>query len=134
MHNLKSMRISDNRFTGSISSSLGSLNKLAVLDIGRGQGAYGAGDEKLSGTLPDAFKALTKLQELRLNGHALVGTVPASWSGLRSLKEVHLYDNSQLQGCVPAFWRTQLTGLGPWYNGPYKVEERVLKGNKLGYC
>jgi hypothetical protein len=137
MTNLKSLRISDNRFTGSIPSSLGSLKKLVVLDLGRRQEAYGAGDEKLSGTLPDAFKALTNLQELRFHGHALVGTVPASWAALRSLKEVHTHDNPQLGGCLPAAWRSQLTERDGWPKalGPgYNVKENVLKGTQLGFC
>jgi hypothetical protein len=142
---LEVLDLYDGGFTGSIPASIATLGKLRELNL-----AYGginrwaplkSSDQysQLSGTLPDAFKALTALQELDLSDQDLVGTVPASWSGMTSLKEVHLFGNGKLEGCLPASWKAQLTGLlreGDNRTWTYAdVKKQAMQWTKIqGYC
>jgi hypothetical protein len=131
MTNLRSLYLGFNRFTGSIPPSLGSLTKLEFLDLS--QNTYQRGSqytsERLTGTLPDAFKALINLRSLYLQGNSLVGTVPASWVAMKSLRRVHLYDNPQLHGCMPAAWAWWLEQMGR--NHSLHVEFAIERNTNL---
>jgi hypothetical protein len=101
--NLHAIDLSGNRLTGSIPSSWGNLTQLTQLWLH---------SNMLSGTLPDALKGLSKLEQLAVRNNTLRGRVPGSWAALKSLQAVALDSNPQLEGCLPASWRSQLT---QWY-------------------
>jgi len=45
-------------------------------------------DNKLSGPLPDAYKALTAVEEVGSPTTASAGSLPPSWGQLKQLKEL----------------------------------------------
>jgi hypothetical protein len=59
-----------------------------------------AQDNQLSGTLPAALAALSRLQKLRLGYNKLAGPLPAAWAGLAALQTLDLRQNS-LTGMLP---------------------------------
>ena len=59
----------------------------------------------MSGSLPAAWSSLHKLAELHLLNNQLSGVVPAAWKGMSSMKFLTLSGNRQLGGCLPATWK-----------------------------
>lgn len=83
---------------------------------------------QLSGQLPESFKSLSHLQTLVLNNNNLSLTVPPAWSDLKALQSVYLYNNSDLKGCLPASWESQL-------HADFDVGYYLLEGTGLtGFC
>ncbi|KAL3783661.1 hypothetical protein HJC23_004836 [Cyclotella cryptica] len=133
---LREIQLFTNNFSGSVSSEIGRLNQLEVVD---------AHSNALSGSLPKELSQLFNLMELRLAGNkingsiterignmkalealslsgmAMVGTIPDSLYNLTNLRELHLRNNK------------------PGFNGPVKseignllqLEELVLYDNPL---
>ena len=63
----------------------------------------------LSGGLPSAWGALTRLRTLDLASNALSGTLPAAWFGMASLNTM-LLNSNRLVGTFPPSWQS-LTNL-----------------------
>ncbi|CUG88193.1 GP46-like surface antigen, putative [Bodo saltans] len=59
----------------------------------------------LTGTLPDSWSSMTRLQLLLLNSNNLSGTLPSLWSNMPSLQQLRLDDNS-FTGTLPATWQS----------------------------
>ncbi|KAF6260274.1 hypothetical protein COO60DRAFT_907568 [Scenedesmus sp. NREL 46B-D3] len=121
---LQLLNLHTNKLSGSIPSSLGRLTRLRFLYLGNpGLG----GGNQLVGTLPDALKMLAALEEVDLAKSQLVGSVPRSWSSMRKLGKVWLFQSPQLEGCLPASWKQQLAG--------FDVEQWVYAGTNIkGFC
>ena len=62
------------------------------------------GPNKLSGTLPPSWSALSKLESLSLARTQLKTTLPQSWSAMAALKILTLNDNRHIQGPLPVSW------------------------------
>ncbi|KAI8559605.1 hypothetical protein RHMOL_Rhmol04G0186500 [Rhododendron molle] len=89
---LRSLDLSFNKgLTGSLSSSLGDLQKLNILILA------GCG---FSGNIPDELGSLTELSFLALNSNNFTGKIPASLGNLSKLYWLDLADN-QLMGSLP---------------------------------
>ncbi|KAE9455852.1 hypothetical protein C3L33_12247, partial [Rhododendron williamsianum] len=89
---LRSLDLSFNKgLTGSLSSSLGDLQKLNILILA------GCG---FSGNIPDELGSLTELSFLALNSNNFTGKIPASLGNLSKLYWLDLADN-QLTGSLP---------------------------------
>ncbi|XP_058210914.1 leucine-rich repeat receptor protein kinase HPCA1 [Rhododendron vialii] len=89
---LRSLDLSFNKgLTGSLSSSLGDLQKLNILILA------GCG---FSGNIPDELGSLTELSFLALNSNNFTGKIPASLGNLSKLYWLDLADN-QLIGSLP---------------------------------
>ena len=80
---LTSLDLSDSRFGGTLSSSLGKLSKLQDLNL--------VGND-ISGQIPSEIRSLTDLKSLFLSNNDFHGTLPESISSLISL-EVFVLDN-----------------------------------------
>ena len=80
-----------NGLTGEISSELGSLANLQVLDLSENQ---------LSGGIPPELGSLANLQVLVLFENQLSGGIPPELGSLANLQWLFLEGN-QLSGCVP---------------------------------
>jgi hypothetical protein len=118
LHNLQTFAVDSNKMSGTIPASLGGLQRLRELWLKYNQ---------FTGTLPDALKELTSLELLVMQGTALAGSVPRSWSAMKKLKSVYMYDNPQLRGCLPATWKQQLAD--------FDVEANVFSGTNIhGFC
>src|SRR5699024_10688176 len=80
-----------NGLTGPIPASLGKLSNLIELQL---HGGWGRSDvthtdqpeRSLSGELPPELGQLHKLEVLRIGGNKFRGTIPESYSGLRSMR------------------------------------------------
>jgi len=73
--NLKELKLSSNRFTGSISSRLGQLSNLLILYL------Y---DNQLDGMIPTELGLLTNLESLYLQGNSFIGSIPEELCSLRN--------------------------------------------------
>ncbi|KAG0745162.1 hypothetical protein G6F23_004623 [Rhizopus arrhizus] len=85
---LQTLDLSNNRFTGQISSNIGNLVNLHRLNLGR---------NSLTGPIPDQLAQLTKLQSLTLNYNLLNGRFP-SITAPSNLGYCHMTPN-QFQSC-----------------------------------
>jgi hypothetical protein len=81
----------DNSLSGSLSSKIGDLVQMKLLDLA---------NNDLSGTFPSEIGALYKLVGLYLDGNSFNGTIPSQMGLLTRLDELWLSDN-QLSGTVP---------------------------------
>ncbi|KAJ3104525.1 hypothetical protein HDU97_009138, partial [Phlyctochytrium planicorne] len=112
------------KFWGEIPSELGQLSNLETLIISNLCNLR----DLIEGSIPASFGRLTKLQNLRLDGHAsLTGSIPPELGALSELQEISLQCNSltgeiplelgQLQSLVNLnFAGNQLSGVLP---GPF---------------
>lgn len=97
MTQLQSLVLSGNRITGTLSEDFASLKELRHLDLSA---------NALHGPLPRAFGELSKLEVLYLgesgleNKNDLVGPIPESWRGLKSLKYFSLAGNQNIGGTL----------------------------------
>uniref|UniRef100_A0A6B2LNC7 Leucine-rich repeat-containing N-terminal plant-type domain-containing protein n=1 Tax=Arcella intermedia TaxID=1963864 RepID=A0A6B2LNC7_9EUKA len=74
--NVYFLDLGDNKFYGSIPSTIGVLQKLKEIHLGI---------NKLNGTIPDVFGTLTYLTSIDLSFNILQGTIPPSISFLYKL-------------------------------------------------
>jgi Leucine-rich repeat (LRR) protein len=141
---LQQLRLGVNSLNGAVPPSLGQLTKLLYLELAfnalsgtlpaelsnLSQLSYLAlSTNKLTGTLPGSYQYLTQLTSLGFAENNLSGTVPASWSSMQRLREVYLYSNAGLSGCLPFAWKALLDAAG------WDVENQILYGTALtGYC
>jgi Leucine-rich repeat (LRR) protein len=79
-----SLVLASNNLYGSIPSSLGGLEKLAVLDLRI---------NNLFGGIPGELGNLTQLTQLNLSSCGLIGEIPPSFAGLNNLLSVSLSNN-----------------------------------------
>ena len=90
--NLEVLDLIGNSLTGSLSSSLGSLTNLEWLSLV---------DNQLTGSIPPSLGSLTNLTGLRLSNNQLTGSIPPSLSSLTNLTGLHL-SNNELTGSIPS--------------------------------
>lgn len=100
-----------NRLTGGIPSGLGALSSLERLNLSGNQ---------LAGRIPAALGDLPGLRLLSMAGNRLSGALPSVLGGLTRLQRLHLTDNAEMSGTLPA----GLTALG-------ELEELILTGTGL---
>jgi len=139
--NLRTLGLEVNQFSGDIPSELGRLHNLEYLSLGNnaldgdlynadGQTtwldglpnlkAFGAANNRLTGTIPAAFGAMIQLESLDLRGNQfLSGTIPPVLGGLSNLQYLWLNFN-QLTGPIP-----------PELGGLSKLKYLELSGNGL---
>ena len=134
MTNLRTLRLDDNQFSGSIPSQLGSLSNLVTLSLF---------NNRLSGTIPSQLGNLSNLWHLLLNDNQLSGTIPTQLGNLTSLQNIWLNDN-RLTGEIPTqlgnltnlvsinFSCNKLTGSIPTSFGNLTMLEKLLlHGNSI---
>ena len=91
MSKLRILTVND-RLTGTIPSSLGSLAQLEELNFDYGE---------LSGSIPSSLGSLSKLRRLSFRGNQLSGSIPSSFGLLTSLEYMLLLRNN-LTGPIPS--------------------------------
>ena len=111
--------INENRLTGSIPASLGSLPNLRTLDLGR---------NRLTGSIPSSLGGLANLEFLGISFNDLTGPFPSSLGNLTNLTHL-LIDDNPLTDSIPSWlgnltnlthvslWGNQLTGSIPAFLG-----------------
>ena len=132
--NLQWLSLNDNQLTGSIPSELGGLSNLERLYLG---------GNALTGSIPSALGNLTNLEELVLNFARLTGSIPPALGNLTNLQRLVLSVN-RLTGSIPStlgnltnleeLWlsRNQLTGSIPSTLGNMtNLQYLVLSDNQL---
>ena len=85
------MSLGGNGLSGEIPAWMGSLSRLAMLDL------YG---NRFSGELPSELSSLSELSWLRLGGNELTGEIPAWMGSLSSLRTLDLHGN-RFSGEIP---------------------------------
>jgi len=88
---LEDLRLNQNELTGTIPKSIGSLINLDRLYLYQNE---------FTGTIPGSIGSLINLDYLYLNGNKLTGTIPESIGSLVSLKIMKL-SNNKLRGTIP---------------------------------
>lgn len=86
-----SLRLPQNRLSGSIPKELAQLSKLTDLRL------Y---SNTITGSLPSEIGVLTSLNRLWLNNNSLTGTIPSEVGQLTSMRYLYLHQNS-LVGTLP---------------------------------
>ncbi|KAI4381058.1 hypothetical protein MLD38_007174 [Melastoma candidum] len=95
LSSLKSLNLSGNRISGSLSNNIGNFGSLESIDLSLND---------LNGEIPAAIGSLGTLQILRLNNNGFQGAVPSGVLNCRSLVSLDLSAN-QLDGSLPdGFW------------------------------
>ena len=107
--NLRWLYLAGNQLSGPIPSSLGGLN-LVILNLANNQ---------LSGPIPSSLGGPPNLKWLLLRGNQLSGPIPSSLGGLTNLELLDLAGN-QLSGPIP-----------PSLGGLPNLEWLLLRGNQL---
>jgi hypothetical protein len=106
--------------SGPLPPSWGALTKLLFCNLGYNH---------LTRLLPDAWSGMVDLMQLSLARNTLAGTVPPSWSSWTRIQDVELFNNPQLNGCLPAAWRGKVN------MGPYKPAHLLTDGTSItGFC
>ena len=118
---LKSLKIYRNSLTGTIPSQIGLLTNLRSLWLNRNgvlattpdactsQGRSYSGlvaTGGLTGSIPQSFILLQKLEEIVLNVNSLSGNIPLSFASFRNLTTLYLNVN-QFSGSIPPFGSNQ---------------------------
>ena len=93
LSNLGTLSLEANGLTGPIPPELGNLSSLRILDLG---------GNDLTGPIPPDLGSLLQLQNLRAVGNQLTGSVPPGLGGLTGLRRLHLGNNAQMSGDLPA--------------------------------
>lgn len=88
---LKSLNLSFNQISGSLSSNIGNFGSLEVIDVS---------GNNFSGEIPAAIGSLQSLQVLRLDGNGFQWRIPPSIRNCQSLVRIDLSSN-QLNGPLP---------------------------------
>jgi Leucine-rich repeat (LRR) protein len=115
---MKTLRLSDNEFTGSIPDTLNSLSNLLSLRLD---------GNKLTGSIPTTLTALQNLEILNLSKNPMSGVLPTDLGALFSLRELRL--NSMLH---PDFPRAGIIGTIPTSLGNLaRLEILELRANFL---
>lgn len=111
-----SITLSGNNLSGSIATSLASLNKLTTLDLSNNSftttipteilnldtlRALDLSYNKFTGTIPEITKDSVRISTLDLSNNLLSGSIPASFNKLYYLVTLDLSDN-QLSGALPS--------------------------------
>ena len=92
LSDLMSISLGNNKFiTGSIPSSISTLNELTLLDLS---------NNALSGSLPDSIYTMTSLKSINVASNRIRGTVSENISSLSRLSVLQL-DNNELSGPIP---------------------------------
>lgn len=86
-----SIYLSNNRFNGTISSEIGRLMQLHVLDLSR---------NNITGTIPDSISNMRNLEVLDLSSNDLYGSIPLSLNNLTFLAKFSVAYNN-LTGPIP---------------------------------
>lgn len=108
--------------TGTLPETLSNLSRLIYLDVN---------SNLLHGSLPDSFRALEALDTINVGGNSLSGSVPQSWSSMRRMKKAAFFNNTGLNGCLPASWQAQ----SDYFLDKQKMVEWVLTGTNItGLC
>ncbi|KAG7980542.1 hypothetical protein I3843_05G187600 [Carya illinoinensis] len=95
---LQNLQISNNRFTGPLPVSIGSLSNLHMLDISK---------NSLAGLISDAhFSNLSKLKELYLGSNSLILSFSNDWVPLFQLDAINL-SSCRLGSTFPKWLQTQ---------------------------
>ena len=129
---LTDLDLSGNQFSGEIPAWVGGLADLERLNLSDNDFSWGLprlegstglvyvnlSNNRLQGSVPSAWAALTGLQQLRLGGNRLSGPFPAWVGRLPDLRHLHLNDN-------------RLTGLLPASLGDLDLIHLDLSGNRL---
>ncbi|XP_030456392.1 probable LRR receptor-like serine/threonine-protein kinase At2g24230 [Syzygium oleosum] len=88
---LKSLNLSSNQISGSLSSNIGNFGSLEVIDVS---------GNNFSGEIPAAIGSLQSLQVLKLDGNGFQWSIPPSILSCQSLVLIDLSSN-QLNGSLP---------------------------------
>lgn len=91
MFNLTELQLEKNRFSGKIPAVLGNLPRLQLLDLS---------ENELSGFIPSSLSNLRQLYLLHLNKNQLNGSIPLSFGDFQFLQELDLSQNN-LSGAIP---------------------------------
>ncbi|EYU26654.1 hypothetical protein MIMGU_mgv1a001213mg [Erythranthe guttata] len=91
MVNLTELQLQRNRFTGSIPAVLGNLSTLRLLDLS---------ENEFLGQIPPSLSKLRQLYLLHLNNNHLNGSIPPSFGDFQYLQELDLSRNN-LTGTIP---------------------------------
>ncbi|XP_027152327.1 receptor-like protein EIX2 [Coffea eugenioides] len=125
VHELSSLFLNDNRFTGTIPEDLCKLENLSELDLSNNLLSrrvplclgnlqdllfLNLANNNLSGQIPSSLGNLWGLSKLHLNGNKFVGKLPASMQHLSNLEDLDLGDN-RLKDVIPAWIGERLSNL-----------------------
>jgi hypothetical protein len=117
-------RTRDNNLEGPLPQDLGwSWKRTTDLDLA---------NNGLTGTLPESWASLDKLEMLDLSHNKLTGTVPPGWSSLLYHAKTVFLAHNQLWGALPAEWGRAAAGSGGFdrfdVRGNRKLEGCVPNG------
>ena len=114
--NLQKIHVTGNKITGSISSSLASLQSLKFFEAGRNSMTGSLPTEvgylnslnwldishnKLTGTIPSEIRSCRVLKRLWLGSNQLVGSITETIGKLTKLNDLSLHSNKGLSGPLP---------------------------------
>jgi len=91
-----------NYLSGTLSSALGSLSKLATLSLGNNK--WPGGNAGLSGSIPASLASLSELALLSLTTNSFSGTIPQALVNLTNLKVLDVSANSLSGPLPPGVW------------------------------
>jgi len=94
--------IAFNYLSGTLSSALGSLSKLATLSLGNNK--WPGGSAGLSGSIPASLASLSELALLSLTTNSFSGTIPQALVNLTNLKVLDVSANSLSGPLPPGVW------------------------------
>ena len=111
------LNLRENGLSGSLSTAIGQLGQLKVLDLSFNRSLGGSVPSELgnlsnlenldlsvngfTGTVPSELGNLSKLKHLDLSWNSLSGSIPSGLGSLSNLIELHLYQN-RLSGSIPS--------------------------------
>ncbi|KAJ9559467.1 hypothetical protein OSB04_014081 [Centaurea solstitialis] len=88
-----SLKLSNNRFVGSLPTEVGVLQNLVAFDVS---------NNMMSGVIPFALGSCTSLVELSIAGNTIEGEIPTSFRSLKGLEVIDLSRNN-LSGRIPEY-------------------------------